>query len=208
MLESKAIEYPSPQRLYDEMMGNSWDYKRDRESYLTRDRAFLSILYLLACRTSEALRLTKGHFTIEESNVIIKPFLLSKSKRLGVPRKNQSREGYLPLTGERNMFTDLVLKYLDTIKDEDTLLFTFTRHRAWEIALSTIPTYCDHWLRAFGEDYLYDTSGFDLVAVADYVKVDPLTLSKYLRSRWKRIAKMESRQPPQESSESEKHGVL
>jgi len=43
-----------------------------------------------------------------------------------------------------------------------------------------------HWLRAFGEDYLYDAFDHDVYALADEVKVDPRTIDKYIRGRARR----------------------
>lgn len=55
--------------------------------------------------------------------------------------------------------------------------------RAWQIVNALLPDYAAHWLKAFGEDYLYDVRDHDLLAVADEVKVDARTLQQYLRKR-------------------------
>ena len=43
-----------------------------------------------------------------------------------------------------------------------------------------LPAWTQHWLRAFGESYLYDSWDHDTVAVASQVKVDTRTVEKYL----------------------------
>lgn len=64
-------------------------------------------------------------------------------------------------------------------------LFEFGRHRAWQItvALLNIP---DNWLRAYGEDFLYEFMQHDILALADYLKVKPRTLQKYIRKRYEK----------------------
>jgi len=93
----------------------------------------------------------------------------------GKPRKEQFRqEAFLPLEGERAALTQLVMDYLQLLKPQERL-FNFGRTRALQITHSIlgIP---NHWLRAYGEDYLYENWDHDILAVADYVKVDPRTL--------------------------------
>jgi integrase len=43
-----------------------------------------------------------------------------------------------------------------------------------------------HWLRQFGDDYLYDSWDHDLMAVSDYTKQDARTLQLYLRKRYQK----------------------
>jgi len=180
----KYIEYyPTPKELYDKLVSAKGDYKIFSEVYLKRDRAFCSILYLLALRVSEALRLLRKQIIFPEeptNKIIVRGIFLSKSKRKGKPRKEQFRqEAWLPLQGPRVGFTDLILEYAKNLELEQKL-FDFDRRRGWQIVnnLLSVPP---HWLRAFGEDYLYSNWDHDLLAVADYVKVDARTLQLYIR---------------------------
>ena len=101
------------------------------------------------------------------------------------PRASQFRpEAWLPVRGKRAPLTLLVLKYLVKLKPEDKL-FPITRVRAWQI-ITHILGEPPHWLRAYGENYLYDKWKHDLLAVADYVKVDPKTLQQYIRSGYRK----------------------
>jgi len=182
--------YPSPKELYETLMKSpGWSYYTNREWYQKRDRAFCSLLYLLALRISEALRLTKAHFLLDEDDVekiTVRAIKLSKTIRKGKPRITQYRhEGWLPLTGPRKPFTEFVLQFLDSIpeKKRNTRLFRFSNSRGWQIVTANLDV-PPHWLRAYGEDYLYGEWGNDLLAVADYISVDPRTLSQYIRSRY------------------------
>jgi hypothetical protein len=76
--------------------------------------------------------------------------------------------------------------YLRLLEPEDKL-FNFGRTRALQITHSILGTPC-HWLRAYGEDYLYENWDHDILAVADYVKVDPRTLQEYIRERYEKIS--------------------
>jgi hypothetical protein len=43
-----------------------------------------------------------------------------------------------------------------------------------------------HLFRALGENYLYDAWDHDMLAVSDYVKVNPRTLEKYIRRSYEK----------------------
>jgi hypothetical protein len=199
--------YPKPKELLNELMkSKGWDYKTNSERYLLRDRSLACLLYVAELRISEALRLTKSQFQDEGNHILIKAIQLSKRKK----GKVAYREARLPLKGERAEFTEFIMSYLLTLKSEARLFpwsleekkfkvgeyrikdgtikdrFSFQTvgtKRAWQIINALLPNYTQHWLRAFGEDYLYDAFDHDLLAVADEVKVDPRTLSDYLRKR-------------------------
>jgi integrase len=191
---------PSPTELYQELTTSpGWNYKINTEFYLARDRALVSLMYLLACRISEVIQLKQSQFKQVAKHILIESILLSKRK----PGKVKYREGMLPLRGSRSEFTLLILHYIDMLKietpDQDRL-FTFSlekkqygnsvrlvgTRRAWEVIKALLPNITDHWLRAFGDDYLYDAWDHDIMAVSDYTKQDARTLQGYLRKRYKK----------------------
>ncbi|MDH5690375.1 MAG: tyrosine-type recombinase/integrase [Candidatus Bathyarchaeota archaeon] len=185
----KYIEYyPTPQEIHDKIIhSKGWNYvnAETRDLYVKRDRALVAILYLLALRISEALRLRRNQFVFHEDRIEVRGIKLSKSRIKDKPRKEQYRdEAYLPLKGSRVPLTKLVKEYLNNLKG-NTQLFKFGRKRAWQIVVTLTGNTC-HWFRAFGEDFLYEEWDHDLLAVADYVKVDPRTLQDYIRKRWKK----------------------
>lgn len=180
--------YPSPNKLYNRITNaEGWHYKTDLEFYKVRDKALISLLYLLALRVSEALRLKRGQFEELNNRVLVSGIKLSKSKLKDKPRREQYRqENWLPLNGERSKLTDLVLNYLQLldIRMKDRL-FKFGRVRAYQIVTTYLDEPC-HWLRAYGENYLYDSWDHDILAVSDYVKVDPRTLQQYIRGGFRK----------------------
>jgi integrase len=184
-------EYPRPEELYEQLMtGDGWPYMHNREQYILRDRALVSILYLIGLRISEAVRLHKRQFKLQDSDkdyIAIEGIKLSKSKLKGKPRREQYRRGYLPLDGERVPFSYIVLQYLERLREDD-LLFPFQTKRGWQIVNALIGLPC-HWLRAFCEDYLYEAWSKDILAVSDYMKVDARTLQEYIRKRYLRYEK-------------------
>ena len=163
-----------------------WPYKRNVERYLKRDRALVAILYLGGLRISEALRLKKSQFMKRNDHILVRSIKLSKSRIEGRPRRIEYRDARLPLNGDRSDLTKLVLDHLEALEGKDAKLFKFDTTRAWQIVTSLLPSFTCHWLRAFCEDYLYDVWDHDLLAVSDYVKVDPRTLELYLRKRHER----------------------
>jgi len=188
----KDIEYyPTPVEIYETITTNpGWPYKRKAEFYITRDRALVCVLYLLAIRVSEALRLRKMQFLFPEDTgiqdrIIVRGIKLSKARRKEKLRKELFRqENWLPLTGARAPLTQFIVDYLNLLEKPD-FLFPFNRTRAWQIVSLLTGSTC-HWFRAFGEDFLYSQWNYDLLAVADYVKVDPRTLSQYIRKRYEK----------------------
>jgi len=186
--------YPTPAEIYNIIVSSrGWPYKakgKKREFYLKRDRALVAIIYLLALRISEALRLRKNQFLFPEETgyddrIVVRGIKLSKSRVKGRPRREQYRqENWLPLSGPRARLTRLVIEYLKELEG-DQRLFPFGRVRAWQIIREMTGATC-HWFRAFGEDFLYGQWDKDLLAVSDYIKVDPRTLSQYIRRRYEK----------------------
>jgi integrase len=178
--------YPSPRELYQKIVSApGWNYKENVEFYHARDRALAALTYLLGGRISEILRLKKSQFIVGRDRVVVRGIQLSKSRYKNRPRREQFREeAWLPLHGERSSLTELVLNYLQLLGDND-LLFPFCRQRAWQIINSLLGVPC-HWLRAYCENYLYDNWGKDILAVSDYIKVDPRTLQLYIRRSYQK----------------------
>jgi hypothetical protein len=200
--------YPNPKELYDDLMRSAgWEYKINQEKFLQRDRALFALLYLAELRISEAIRLVSDQFERQEKFVYIKAILLSKRK----PGKIKYRDARLPLEGPRAKFTEIIMSYVDTLKPEQRLFpwsltenrypineyttragITKTRYsvritgtaRAWKIINALAEgKLTEHWLRAYGYNFLYDEWKHDILAVADSSKTDPRTLSKYIRRR-------------------------
>lgn len=174
--------YPKPYEIYDRLItAPGFDYKTNREAYLRRDRALTALTYLIAARISEVLRLRRNQFLTDKDKITVRGILLSKRRKAGKERRDKFRqEAFLPLTGDRANLTLLVKEYLDTIERPEDLLFNFGTRHALRIILALTGEPC-HWLRAFGENYLYDHWDKDILAVADYVKVNARTLEHYIR---------------------------
>ena len=191
----KDIEYvPTPKELYEKLTEREgWPYKQKKEFYHNRDRALCALLYLGCLRISEALRIRTSQFETRSTHILIKGVELSKTRVRNKPRRIGFREVRLPLSGDRAPFTQLIMNYVKLL-GEDARLFPWSLKRnqwdqiigctrAWQIVNQLLPEYTEHWLRAFGEDYLYDAWQYDLLAVSDYVKVDYRTLQQYIRKR-------------------------
>lgn len=180
--------YPRPLEIYERITtSKGWIYKTNRDFYVKRDRALVAITYLLAGRISEVLRLKVNQIEIGSSLIIVKGIKLSKASKAGKPRRDQYRhEAKLVLTGDRSNLTQLFLNYLTELpSDPETRIFPIGESRAWQI-ITTLTGDPPHWFRAYGENFLYDKWDHDLLAVADYVKVDPRTLQNYIRRSYEK----------------------
>jgi integrase len=179
--------YPSPEELYRRITDPSKGipYKTNKAEYRRRDQALAALLYLLCLRISEALRLTKSQFSLENDRVLVQGIQLSKTSKAGRPRRDQYRqENWLALEGRRGPLTQLVLDHLDSLAPEEKL-FKFGRKWAWKIVSSQLDI-PEHWLRAMGENYLYDLFDHDILAVSDFCKISVQTLPQYIRARYKK----------------------
>lgn len=207
---------PTPKELYAALTTRpGWKYKSCLSAQLQqRDRALVALLYVAELRVSEAIRLTKDQFkqNTKAHEILVENIRLSKRKK----GKAAMREARLPTRGERACFTKLIIEYMDTLQDKARLFpwsltervydtgHTYTvkggevkpilstqvmgTKRAWQIVNAYFPEYTEHWLRAFGEDYLYSNMNHDLMAVANEVGVDARTLQEYLKKQHKKYA--------------------
>ena len=172
-------EYPSSAELFEKIVKSpGMTYKTNIEFYKVRDRALISLTYLLALRVSEVLRLEKEQFTEKSNYVEVKAIQVSKRKK-----PMFRRVGFLPLIGDRRRFTFLIMQHLRQV--ETGKLFKFGRVWAYKIVTATLGVPV-HWLRAYGEDFLYTLYKGDVLAVADYIFVDPRTITLYLRRRFEK----------------------
>ncbi len=178
-------KYPSPKEIFEAIEAYQGHYKTRQDFYVARDRALAAILYIAQLRKSEAHRLTKEQFKYEPFRIV--SVKLSKAERRNrktgeiVMRKKQYRtEILIPTKGELGKIGNFVLKYLPFLSEKDRLFpFSDKAGRANQI-IKEILGVPPHWERAFGENLLYEIFDNDLIAVANYVQVDPRTLSKYI----------------------------
>ena len=144
---------------------------------------------MCALRVSEALRLKRSQFKMEEEKQRVRVIGILLSKRKEYSREKY-REAWLPLAPgnvltPRQRMTTIVLEYLGHL-EEGERLFPFGRSRAWQIVHSMSPDFWPHLFRALGENHLYDAWDHDMLAVSDYVKVNPRTLEKYIRRSYEK----------------------
>jgi integrase len=188
-IENSAKAFLAPQQIYDLMTapGRGWGYKQDEEVLRRRDRALISLIYLVACRTSEAGRLTKGQFVLQvpKARWLIMGMELSKVRSKTNPkwreRHSRYREGWLPLRAKdpaRRKMVELVLDHVKLLEPNERI-FPHSTRRTLQIVNSYLGTWT-HYLRMAGLEYLYDAWGHDVVAVSNYVKIDIRTLQHYL----------------------------
>lgn len=179
-------EYPTPKNLYQKIMAYEGSYRTNKDFYIIRDRALASILFIAQLRKSEAHRLRKQQFHENPFRIIAVKLSKSekRSKKTGdiITRKDTYRkEILLPLTGDLSGFGQLIKDYVNLLESPGTLLFPFSdaAGRVNQI-INEMLGVPPHWERAYGENLLYELFDYDLIAVANYVQVDPRTLSKYI----------------------------
>jgi len=182
----------SLKQIYSLIKNRNWPYKTNREFYHTRDRALMALLFLTAGRISEVLSLTRDQFDCDadQNFIIIRNMILVKRLRTrkGKPVKHTTApirdEVPLPLTGPLARFTDLVMKYLDLL-GENEKLFKFKRHRAWQIVRFVTGKWC-HWFRSQSESYYGKYVFTSAFALRDFVGVSDIeSLGPYVKTQWK-----------------------
>lgn len=179
-------QYPTAKKLYQKIIDYQGSYKTNQHFYITRDRALASIFYIAQLRKSEAHRLRKEQFIDNPFRIV--SVELSKAekhnKKTGelILRKDAYRKEILiPLNGELGKFGLLIKEYLELLKNPEQRLFPFSDKAGRDNQIINEMLGCPpHWERAFGENMLYELFDYDLIAVANYVQVDPRTISKYI----------------------------
>lgn len=188
-------QYPTPKNLYEKIMEYEGNYKTNSDFYVTRDRALASIFYIAQLRKSEAHRLIKSQFLEDPFRIVAVKLSKSekRSKKTGqiITRKQAYRKEILiPTTGELGKFGKLIQEYLVLLKKPETRLFPFSDKAGRDNQILKEILGCPpHWERAYGENLLYELFDYDLIAVANYVQVDPRTLSKYIHRTPERYLK-------------------
>lgn len=188
-------QYPEPKEILAKILdpATDWPYSKDldlthkSQLYLARDRALAAVLYNGELRISEARRLLKAQFKDKPFRIVA--VQLSKAEKhnkktgLVITRKDLYRkEIRLPTKGYRGQISGLIKQYLDLLIDkeyETVPIFNIGNSRVDQIIKTKLGV-PPHWLRAYGENELYGLWDYDLIAVANYVQVDPRTLAKYI----------------------------
>ena len=164
-----------PEEIYEMITSKVWPYKTRQEYYMLRDQALLALLYLCCGRVGEVLSLRKSQFEETEDFLIIKNYQVEKTKLY--------REDWpLPKRGRLAPLTNLVLKYLSTVKD-DNKIFSISRQRA-HIICKYVTGMWPHWFRAQGEAYYMRIIRDPFKLALALRLVDPKTLMEYIPFEW------------------------
>jgi hypothetical protein len=190
-------EYPTPGEMQNKIASYEGNYKTRKDFYTTRDRALASILYIAQLRKSELHRLTKQQFKEDPFRIVAVELSKSekRNKKTGeiITRKDAYRKQILiPVNGKLRAFGKFVQEYLSLLDNKPPTfrLFPFSDKAGRDNQiLKEMLGYPPHWERAFGENLLYELFDYDLIAVANYVQVDPRTLSKYIHRTPKKYLK-------------------
>jgi len=178
--------FVSPDRIYEMIVkAPIWKYKTNIEFYTKRDRALLSLLYLLGCRVSEVIRLKKSQFDFGDPDfIIIRDFRISKRKRKTIEREGIPRIDFpIPKRGRFAKFTKLVLDYYN-IADEE--MFKIGRIRAWQIVKYMTGKWC-HYFRCQRLSYLVNLFRSATVTARIVGIKNPQTIAHYYRGSWEQF---------------------
>jgi integrase len=200
---AKIERYPGPKEIYESIISHKYPYQTNTETSKAkailleaRDNALAALLFIGAIRISEIERITKQQFSDLEKNPFkLESLKLSKAEKRDrktgkiITRKSLYRkEIIIPLTGELGNLGKLIRTYLGFLNEKDDRLFKIKNARVEQI-IKTKLGLPPHWLRAYGENYLYGLWDNDIIAVANYLSVDPRTLSLYIHRTPKKYLK-------------------
>jgi len=175
--KGKRIE---PEQILKWLETRHWNYSWNIEWYELRDKALISLLYLLCARVSEVLRLRREQFKERKHFLIVKEFKVVKNKVSPI------RDDWaLPKRGRLAPFTNIVLEYLEKLPANRDELFLIGRSRAWQI-VKEITGKWNHWFRAMGEAYYMRRVFKDPVKCASALRLRRSdTLIEYVPYEWK-----------------------
>ena len=185
----KDIQYfYRPEQIYELITRKTWPYKTDVDYYTKRDRALMALLFLLACRVNEVLRLRKMQFDFESDPdfIIIRSFYVSKRKEKTIKKYGPKFiDVPIPKREEARLypFTKLVLDYLPLVGAKDDKLFKMGTRRARQI-VTYVTGMWPHWFRSMALSFYVNTLR-NVMVVSEMLGVEDIkTLKWYWRGAW------------------------
>jgi hypothetical protein len=172
-----------PEEILEWIEKKHWHYGlTDQAFYIARDRALVSLTYVLCGRIGEILALTKNQFEDTEKYLIIHNYHVEKNKQ------NPLRDNWaLSKVGRLAPFTMYTLGYLAMLKSSK--LFLFKRSRAFQI-IKHISGFWPHWFRCMGEAYYMRNVFKEPVKCATALRLRRSdTLIEYVPFNWEDYAK-------------------
>lgn len=175
--KGKRVE---PEQILKWINTRYWDYSWNVEFYHLRDKALISLIYLLCGRIGEILSLKKQQFVDQKDFLIVKEFVVEKNK------VNPIRDDWgLPKKGTLAPFTKIVMDYLKSLPKKQTNIFNIKRQRAWQIVNHITGKWC-HYFRAMGEAYYMRRVFKDPVRCAVALRLRRSdTLIEYVPFEWR-----------------------
>lgn len=194
-----------PTEAWDMIHAKAWPYKVNMDKLIERDTVLIDILYAVAPRISEALKLQAGQFDIFDSE----DFLIIRNLQL-VKRKKLSKKGHglkgpkfrievpLPRRGPLTPFTAEIESYILKLPNPEAYLFPkasqyngdldysqpMNRRRAWAI-VKYVTGQWPHFFRSQGETY-YAKVFRSAWALKDFMGLtDTKTLDRYVKTDWR-----------------------
>lgn len=182
--------YPPAEVLELIERGIPWNYRRNSERYLIRDKGLMSFVYMMSCRINEALQVEKSQFNFETDPefIVVRDFKISKRTLRIIAREGIPRISFgLPIVGPLKRFTEIFLEwfYLSEKNRENPLVFPgIGRYRAWQIIKHHTGKWC-HWFRAQRLSYLVNEIRSDTATAKMLGIKNPRTISHYYQGEWK-----------------------
>lgn len=193
-----------PKEVWNMTHAKHWPYKANKEALIHRDRALLDLLYVVAPRISEALRLRKEQFDVKADFefVLIRNLALSKRKKLSKTKhglKGPKFREEIPLAREGPLaqFTEEIEAWIIQLPSNAYVFPTASRYdgslnyeqpmsrqRAWAIVHYVTEQWC-HFFRSQGESY-YAKVFKSAWALKDFMGLtDTKTLDRYVKTDWR-----------------------
>lgn len=176
--KGKRVE---PETILEWIQNKHWEYSPAYRDFLElRDKALISLLYLMCGRISEVLRLKREQFKEQKNFLIVTEFKVVKNK------VNPIRDDWaLPKQGKLAPFTHIILEYLEKLPEKRNQLFLIKRSRAWQI-VNEITGKWNHWFRAMGEAFYMKNVFKEPVKCASALRLRRSdTLIEYVPFEWK-----------------------
>lgn len=179
--KGKRVE---PEQILEWIENKHWRYSWNREFLELRDKALISLTYLLCGRVSEILRLKREQFKEHKRFLIVKEYRVLKNK------VNPIRDDWaLPKQGRLAPFTAIIRQYLNQLPRTRNKVFQIKRARAHQIVKKITGKWL-HWFRAMGEAYYMRKVFKDPVKCASALRLRRSdTLIEYVPYEWKDYAK-------------------
>lgn len=171
-----------------------------------RDKAFLSMMWLTACRVGEVVQYSRSFkengkwkkyniaegikkFQVRPEQLEDKWYLVIENVRVLKKRHPDFKTIAIPEREKEIPFINYIVEYMGTLPNDDDILFNFSRQRGYQI-IRQVTGLFPHFFRTARLTFLCNEYNLDAADLKEWVQWSSIgNADAYLRTSWKRMSR-------------------